>query len=350
MDRGRRRIRVHPVFMILLSYTVRMQGQTLLVTMSVKSEQRHLIQEQLPPDITCQFLEDISSDRRANAVLDSDAILSWRPQRELTIDEFALLHNGQIMQFYSAGVDYLPLDQFPNGVVLQSNAGAHADPIAEHVLAFYFALSKRLRIHHKNLQAGDFDQFDPNRKVAGSVCGIVGYGGIGQAIARHMKPLGVSILGINRRGEAEESASFIGTPDDLDYLLRKSDGVVITAPLTPETRGIIDREKLRIMASDAMLINVARGELVKQHDLYHHLKDNPEFQAGIDTWWKEPLRHGEFELEYPFLELPNVIGSPHNAAQVPGIQEQALTAAIQNVVEALKHDEFTNVVDPELGY
>lgn len=336
--------------MSVLSVTIRMQQQTFLVTMSVESEQRHFIREQLPSGITCQFLEELSPEHRSTAVLDSDAILSWRPQRELTEDEFDLLHDDQILQFYSAGVDYLPLDQFPEGIVLQSNAGAHADPIAEHVLAFYFALSKRLRMQHKKLQMGDFDQFDPNRMVSGSVCGIVGYGGIGQAIARHLKPLGVSILGINRRGEAEEPASFVGTPDDLEYLLRESDGVVISAPLTPETRGIIDRNTLRLMADDAMLINVARGELVDQHDLYHHLKENPEFQAGIDTWWTEPVRHGEFELGYPFLDLPNVIGSPHNAAQVPEIQEQALTAAIQNVIGALEHGEFTNVVDPELGY
>lgn len=72
--------------------------------------------------------------------------------------------------------------------------------------------------------------------------------------------------------------------------------------------------------------------------------------AGIDAWWTEPIRHGEFEVEYPFLELPNVIGALHNAAQLPGIAKHSLRQAISNVVEPLTSGEYRDVVDRELGY
>jgi phosphoglycerate dehydrogenase-like enzyme len=327
-----------------------MEKFTLLVTIPIESPQRQTIESELPPEIDCQYLQDIDPDRRAATVAEANALLSRLPHQELEDEEFARLRADQIMQATSAGVDHLPLDRLPDGLVLQSNAGAHAEPVAEHVLAMYLALSKRLRIEHQKLQDGEFDQFHLNRQVDGSTCGILGFGGIGQASARLLKSVGVSILAINRSGEAEESADFLGKPDDLDYVLRQSDGLVITAPLTPETRGIIDRDSLRVMADDAMLINVARGGLIDQSDLYHHLTDNPEFQAGIDGWWKEPVRHGDFEIEYPFLELPNVIGSPHNAAQVPDISEHSLKQAVRNVATALTTDEFTNVVDRDLGY
>lgn len=323
---------------------------TLLVTFSVESDQRQTIESELPREIDCQYVDDIDPDRLPAAVAEADALLSRLPHQELDDEAFTQLHSDQVMQAVSAGVDHLPVDRLPDGLVLQSNAGAKADPIAEHVLAMYLALSKRLRIEHQKLQTGEFDQFHPNRRIDGSTCGIVGFGEIGQASARLLKSVGVSILAINRSGEATESAAFLGTPDDLEYVLRESDGLVLTAPLTPETRGIIDREALRVMADDAMVINVARGELIDQADLYHHLTDNPEFQAGIDAWWKEPVRHGAFEIEYPFLDLPNVIGSPHNAAQVPGINDHGLKQAVRNVATAVTTDEFTNVVDRDLGY
>lgn len=327
-----------------------MGKSTLLVTIPVEREQRQAIEAELPSEVDCQYLVDLAPERRETAVSEADGLLTRLPHQELDDEEFEQLHAGQIMQSVSAGIDHLPLDRLPEGLVFQSNAGAYAEPMAEHVLALYLALSKRLRIEHQKLQSGEFDQFRPNRRVDGSTCGIFGFGGIGQASARLLKSVGASILAINRSGEAEEPTEFLGTPDDLEYVLRRSDGLVVTAPLTRETRGSIDREKLQLMADDAILINVARGELIDQHDLYHHLQANPEFQAGIDAWWREPVRHGEFELEYPFLDLPNVIGSPHNSAQVPRTSERGLQQAVRNLTETLTTGEYTNVVDPELGY
>ncbi len=322
---------------------------TLLVTLSADDERRELIDRAVPGDIDHVYLDDIE-ENRGEAIAEADGLLSFLPARELRDDEFAHLHEDHVVQIVSAGLNGFPFDRMPEGIVVQNNAGAHAKPIGEHVTAMYLALCKRLRIEHEEMRDGEFNQFGMNRRVEGSTCGIFGYGSIGQAAARRLQALDVEIMGINRSGEADTPASFIGTPEDLEYVLGEVDGVVISAPSTSETRGTFDRETLEWMADDAMLINVGRGDLIVQEDLYNHLADNPAFQAGIDAWWTEPLRDGEFSLEYPFLELPNVLGSPHNSARVPGMGEHLFAAAVERVAQTLRAGEVTNRVDPELGY
>ena len=327
-----------------------MATPTLLVTASADDDRRATIEAELPDDVDCRFADDVDDADLEDAVEAADGILSMAVQVELDDDAFARLHDGQVLQTISAGVDFLPFDRLPDGLTIQSNAGAYAEPMAEHVLAMYLALSKRLLVEHHKLADGEFDQFRRNRWVDGSTCAIFGFGAIGEASARLLKPLGVSVMGINRSGESDEPVDFLGTPGDLEYVLDECDGLVIAAPLTPETRGLFDREKLGWMSDDAMLINVARGELIDQGDLYAHLEANPEFQAGLEAWWTEPIRHGEFAIDYPFFDLPNVLGCPHNSAQVPGIREIGARHAVRNLLSAIEAGEQTNVVNPELGY
>jgi len=94
---------------------------------------------------------------------------------------------------------------------------------------------------------------------------------------------------------------------------------------------LIDYRELEWMKRDAILINVARGGIVNQKALYEHMKANPDFRVGIDTWWSEPSSHGIFTLEHPFFELQNLIGSPHIADHVPGIMPKATKQALENV-------------------
>jgi len=325
-----------------------MSTPTVLVTFDPRGS-ASVIRDALPADATVRFLDDLPEADGPDAVANADYLLCFSPTHDLTDEEFARLHGDQTLQTGSAGVDHIPFERLPDGIRVLNNAGAHAEPMAEHVLALYLALAKRLPIEHRNLRDGEFNQFEPNRWVDGSVCGIFGFGSIGQATARLLKPLGVEVHGINRSGEADEPTAFLGTPDDLERVLERCDGLVVTAPLTEETRGRIGREELELMADDAFLINVGRGEIVDQEALYEHLTDHPAFQAGIDAWWTEPLSDGEFALDYPLLDLPNVLGSPHNAAQVPNLNEIRLRHAAENVRRAIESTP-ENVVDPERGY
>jgi len=322
---------------------------TVVVTASPEGVDRRIIEDLLAEVASVVYLSAVDGDRRSAVLEGSDFLISDGPTGELTDEELGRLHGGQTIQLLSAGVDHVPLDRLPDGVRVLNNAGAYAEPMAEHVLAMYLALAKRLLTEHRNMADGEFNQFTPTRWISGSTVGVFGFGAIGEAVARILRPLGVRVLAINRSGETDESVAFVGTPDDLDRLLESCDCLVLTAPLTPETRGVIGRDELSRMADDAMLINVARGELVDQGDIYEHLRATPEFRAGLEAWWTEPIRHGTFELDYPFFELPNVLGSPHNSAIVPDVTELRTRHAVENVREAMA-GEPGNVVDRTRGY
>lgn len=327
-----------------------MEPLSVLLTFSADDAQKRIIEEDLPDDVDVVSLNEVANTRRTAVIEQAEFLLSWAPQKELTDKEFERLRADQTLQLLSAGVDFVPFDRLPDGMQVLNNAGAYAEPMAEHVLSLYLALSKRLLIEHRNMQDGEFNQFTRTRWVKGSVCGIFGFGAIGATTARLLGALGVRIMAINRHGETDESVEFIGTPDDLDHVLRECDGLVLSAPLTPETRGTITRDELSRMNDDAMLINVARGELVDQGDLYEHLRTNPRFQAGLEAWWTEPVRHGEFALNYPFFDLPNVLGCPHNSAMVPNVTELRTRHAAENIRQTIASGNPHNVVDRELGY
>jgi phosphoglycerate dehydrogenase-like enzyme len=283
--------------------------------------------------------------RRGEALASAKAVLAWVLGAELRPDELAQLGSGALIQLISAGVDRVPFDQIPDGVAVASNAGAYAEPMAEHVLALALALAKRLPQEHAALARGVFDQGTPTRSIRGSLVGILGFGGIGQASARLFQALGAHVRAINRSDRTDATVDQIGTMEELDALLREADVLVVSLPLTRATDGLIGRRELSLMKRDAILVNVARAAIIDEDALYEHLERYPSFSAGIDAWWQEPRGQGAFATRRPFLEIPNVIGSPHNSAMIAGSLTESAARAADNVARHLRGEPVRNLVD-----
>lgn len=313
-----------------------MGAPVLVVTFDPGEAGRAVVAEELGASAEAIYLPDLDDPARGKALAGAAVLLARNTARELRPGEPDLLRGARLVQFLTAGVDFIPLHELPPEVPIASNGGGYAEPMAEHALAMALASAKRLLPEHAALARGEFNQFAPNRMLAGGVCGILGYGGIGVATARLFRCLGMRVHAIRRQpAPADDLVDWIGTPDRLDELLAASDVLVLSLPLTLATRGLIGARELGLMKPDAILVNLARGEIVDEGALYARLVASPGFTACIDAWWVEPVRHGAFRMDHPFGNLPNVIGSPHNSASVHGWREVALRRAVANCKRAL---------------
>ncbi len=320
----------------------------LIVTFRVEDAQRKLLESIFKEKAEIIYLKDFDKSEYDTVLMNADILFAWNPSREFKNVIKDSFKNLKFVQLFSAGFDHIDFNQFPVNCKIASNKGAYAEPMAEHILAMVLSIYKNLFDNHKKLAAGEFNQKGMNHSLKDSKCGILGFGGIGKATAKLLKVFGAKIYAINTSGKTNEEVEFIGTLNDLDYVLRNSDIVIISLPLNKETGGLINKNKLRLMKPDAVLINVARGEIIIEKDLFEHLKADPEFSAGIDAWWIEPFVEGEFKINYPFFELPNLLGSPHNSAIVPGIFLHAINEAGANILKFIEGKEV-EVINNDKG-
>ena len=292
-----------------------------------------------------RHLNGVPAADRASLIGGAEVVFAANWSREFGPDE-ARDSSAGFVQMLWAGADQVPFDQLPRQAVIASNAGAFAEPMAEHAVAMTLALMKRLPQNHLKLAAGTWDQGRTVR-VLGSVHLIVGFGGIGQAAGRILRALGARVYAINTSGQTTGSADFTGTLEDLHELLPQADAVLLSIPLTRRTRGLIGQRELALMKPSAVLVNVARGAVIDETALYEHLVAVPTFSAGIDTWWQEPADPGGFAISHPFFDLPNVLGSPHNSGMVPGTLRAATRHAVDNIARFLRGEPVTGVVSAD---
>jgi phosphoglycerate dehydrogenase-like enzyme len=317
---------------------------SIVVTFPPREGQREVFLNALGKIARVIFLSDLPEGDQANELAQADVLISWSLKRELVRLGYKAVSRARMVQLLSAGADHVPFHELPSSLTIASNAGAYAEPMAEHVLAMILAIEKNFIDRYDKLKNGVFDQSNPNRMLRGSTCAILGFGGIGKATARLMRCFGVKIHAINTTGKTDEPVEFIGTLKDLEHVLRIAEIIVIALPLTKATRGLIGTQELAWVKDDAILVNVARGQIVDEAALYEKLKTQPHFTAAIDAWWVEPLIHGEFRTDHPFLELPNVLGSPHNSGIAKGSFIEATLHAAQNVRRFLNHEPIKGVV------
>jgi len=248
-----------------------------------------------------------------------------------------------------AGVDHLPsAELLESRAVLTNGRGVFSHSLAEWVIGAIIYFAKDFRRLIRNQMEGRWDPYGVV-EVAGQTLGIIGYGDIGRAVARLAQAMGMHVLGLTRHGlpadEVDGPAKQIFPPEDLISMIEQSDYVVIAAPLTRETQGMIGDAQLAAMRSEAILINVGRGPIVREDALIRALTANRIKGAALDVFDREPLPPG-----HPFYAMENVLMSPHCADRTADWLDNALQLFLGNLKRFLQGESLLNVVDVGRGY
>jgi phosphoglycerate dehydrogenase-like enzyme len=234
------------------------------------------------------------------------------------------------VQSTRAGIDSVDIDELPRRVKICGNVGAYSLPMAEHTLGMMIDLAKGISQRNWKLRNGVSDVSD-SLFLKGKTLGVIGAGGIGQAIAKLAKCLGMITLGVNTSGKRARHFDATYKHSRMDEVLKSSDAIVVTLPLTVRTFHLINASKLEMMKRNCILINVGRGHVVDEKALYYHLKNHLEFKCGLDVWWHYPKPGEPFAQKFPFFELPNFLGTPHVSGFVPEEKSISLDFAIDNI-------------------
>lgn len=252
------------------------------------------------------------------------------------------------------------------GILLGNADGANSVAIAEHAFALILAMAKRILRSHQAVANGDpYPRTSENFNVqlTGKTIGIIGLGHIGIELCNRAKAFGMRVIGIKRTPERQTAGhadvAFVGSPADLHRVLKESDFVVLTAPLTAETEGMIGERELRSMKPAAYLINVARAMLVEEKALKRALAENWIAGFASDVWYPPLTGRKQSEgmsshFALPSWEgihkLPNVVATGNRASYTPETIENVLRVSVENVNMLAKGMTPTHLVDLERGY
>lgn len=264
--------------------------------------------------------------------------------------------NLRLVQVPGAGLDRIDRAALRPGVHL-ANAYGHEAGIAEYVIGCMLAQTRAFGRIDARLRKGEWEsQWAVGTpapplwpELAGKTLGILGFGHIGEALARRASAFGMKVCAIRRQAKvpAPQGLSFVGGPDQLDDVLRQSDYLAITLALSPETRGLLDARRLGLMKPSAYLINVARAEIVDEAALYQALATGGLAGAALDVWYRYPTAAGPvMPASLPFHELPNVIMTPHVSGWTEGMLQARAKVIADNIERIARGSAPLNAVAP----
>ena len=299
------------------------------------------------PHIT--FLHSTTRDGDSELAAGADAAFA------LALGKEAIARATQLRWVHCSGhaVGHFPLaDLAARGIVVTNSRGIQAVPIAEHVMACLLALARKLpqtlrdqqeRAWRPNALTGEASPW----LLAGRTMGIIGLGTLGEAIAVRAKAFGMRVVGMRRhpgRGAPNGVDDVVGQADR-DRLLAISDVIVVAAPLTAETQRLLDSAAIARMKAGAIVINIARGQLVDEAAIAEALESGHLGGAALDVFTTEPL-----PSDSPFWTLPNVIVTPHNSGFRAGHFDAVVDLFTENLKRFERGVELLNVVDVQRGY
>jgi phosphoglycerate dehydrogenase-like enzyme len=260
----------------------------------------------------------------------------------------------RLVQVPGAGLDRIDRAALGAGTWL-ANAYGHETGIAEYIVGAMLALTRDFARLDAALRRGTWDSQwavdatppAPWPELAGKTLGILGYGHIGQSLARRARAFDMTVLAVRRQartGEADDVATVRG-PEALHDTLARADYLAITLPLTPETRGLLGRRELEAMKRTAVLVNVARGEIVDEDALYAALAERTLAAAALDVWYRYPSQPGPTPpARRPFHELPNVLMTPHVSGWTDGMLEARAQLIAENIRRTTRGERPLNLI------
>lgn len=256
----------------------------------------------------------------ASALASARALITTRFDRSLPVGPML-----ELVQVAGAGLDAIDLAAVPARAWV-CNAYGHEAGMAEYALAMMLAFRHRLFAMVASFRAGSWDCSGhvggpPHEELAGATLGIVGLGRLGQAVAEKAAALGVRVLACNRTLRSHPAVAEVLPWSALDSLLPRVDFLLLACALDANTRGLIDARRLALLRPHAVLINLARGPICVEADLFAALEEKRIGGAILDVWWRYPssVDPAPRPSSFPFHELDNVIMTPHASAWTDGL-------------------------------
>jgi phosphoglycerate dehydrogenase-like enzyme len=272
----------------------------------------------------------------------------------------SILSNAENLKYIQVpwtGVDKLDFELLSKFNVKVCNSHSNSSIVAEHAIALMFDSAKKISYHDALLRHGKWNRPKPDnsneitpfsKEIKGSTIGIIGYGAIGQNIHHFLENFSCSFKIFNRTGrfaDEKKNTSFIKI-DEIYEHLNKIHFIFIAVALTDKTVDLIDNKFFDALNNDSILINISRGEVINEKDLYDALLKNKISFAGIDTWYNYPSKDNPESFpssKYPFHELSNIVISPHRAGMIDGSLPH-LNDAITNLNRIFEGKDLINVV------
>ncbi len=295
------------------------------------------------------FVYATSDEQRARGLLDCDAAYTWI----LNAAEFAHASKLRWLHTSAVAVETLCLPElFARGVIVSNTRGVQAVPIAEHTLAVVLALAKQLPLvldHQRNAHWAQNDFMGPRLPwlLRGRTLGLIGVGTIGSEIASRARAFGMRVVALRRRrGHTEvPGVDAVLGGEQLDAFLAQTEVLVIAAPLTPHTLGLIGAAQIARLPKGAVIVNVGRAKIVDTDALIAALHSGHLGGASLDVYPHEPL-----PPEHPLWTCPNVILTPHTSGFRHGHWEEVVDLFAENL-ERFERGELPRFrVEPTLGY